>query len=303
MILVIAALLSWVGVGAFKALARARGWGQRVRLDGPQGHIKKEGTPTMGGVAFTVVILAVWLVAVGLRGGADQKGWAVAGLVAGMAVIGFVDDVLLVRSRLMGGERGGLKAREKFPLQFAVAIPFALVVARNLSTTGHTWSDVVLYAIAAVGAANAVNFTDGLDGLAASVVAVMLVPFVGLSPLAAITIGGMGGYLWHNVRPASIFMGDAGSHALGAIVAGVFITQGWMWVLPIAALIPVLEILSVVAQVAYFRATHGRRLLRMAPLHHHFEKLGWDESRITGRFTVVTAVATAAAWAIRTGLA
>lgn len=299
--LVIAGLISWLSVGVFKAIARTRGWGQRVRLDGPSGHLRKEGTPTMGGVAFTLVILAIWLLRTGLSGGADQKGWAVMGLVLGMAVIGFVDDVLLVRSRLTGGERGGLRAREKFPLQFAVAIPFALVVARSLSSTGHAWSDVILYALAAVGAANAINFTDGLDGLASSVVAVMLVPFIAVSPLAGITIGSLFGYLWHNSRPASIFMGDAGSHALGAVVAGVFITQGWLWVLPIAALIPILEIVSVVAQVGFFRFTRGRRLLLMAPLHHHFEKLGWDESRITGRFTVVTALATAAAWAIRTG--
>ena len=302
MTLVVGALVSWVLVGAFAGLARARGWGQRVRTDGPQGHLVKEGVPTMGGVAFTVAILLVWLLLVGLPGRANTAGWAVVAMSLGMGLIGFVDDVLLVRSRASGGPRGGLMARVKFPLQFLVAIPFALAVARSTPATGETGVDVVLYTLIVVGFVNAVNFTDGLDGLAAGVVAIALVPLLAVSPLAGITAGALVGYLWFNWRPASIIMGDAGSHALGGILAGVFITHGWVWVLPVAAVIPVVEVISVVLQVWHFRRTGGARLFRMAPIHHHFELTGWAEGKVTGRFWAVTAVATALAWALHTGV-
>jgi phospho-N-acetylmuramoyl-pentapeptide-transferase len=298
---VVAALVSWLAVGLFQGLARRRGWGQRVRTDGPGGHLVKEGTPTMGGVPFTLVIFLLWLAFVGLPGAADAKGWAVMGMAFGMGLIGLVDDILVVRSRALGLPRGGLKAREKFPLQFLVALVFAVVVSRDVSMTGVTAVDVLLYAVAVVGAVNAVNFTDGLDGLASGVVAICLLPLLALSPVAGLTVGALAGYLWFNSRPASIFMGDAGSHALGGILAGVFITQGWLWVLPVAAIIPVLEILSVVIQVVYFRRTGGRRVFKMTPIHHHFELSGWQEGKVTGRFWVITAVATALAWALQTG--
>lgn len=299
--LVVATLVSWLLVGLFTGLARRRGWGQRVRTDGPQTHLVKEGLPTMGGVPFTVAILGLWAGLVGLGGEADAKGWATVAMSFGMALIGFVDDVLLVRSRMKGGPRGGLRAREKFPLQFLVAGAFAVVVARDVSMTGSTPLDVLLYTLVVVGSVNAVNFTDGADGLAAGVVAIALVPLLATSPLATITVGALAGYLWFNSRPASIIMGDAGSHALGGILAGVYITQGWLWVLPLAAVIPVLEVVSVFLQVAYFRRTGGRRLFKIAPIHHHFEASGWAEGKVTGRFWVLTALGTALAWAIQTG--
>lgn len=301
MTLVVAAVASWILVGAFAGLARARGWGQRVRTDGPQGHLVKDGVPTMGGVPFTVAILLAWVLLVGLPGRADTAAWATVLMSLGMAVIGFTDDLLLVRSRAAGGPRGGLKARLKFPLQTLVAFPFALAVARSTSATGVVALDVVLYTLVAVGTANAVNFTDGLDGLAAGVVAIALLPLLGVSPLAAATVGALVGYLWFNWRPASIIMGDAGSHALGGILAGTFISGGWVWVLPVAAIVPVAEVLSVALQVWHFRRTGGRRLFRMAPLHHHLELGGWAEGKVTGRFWAITAVATALAWAIQGG--
>ncbi len=306
--LVISALVSWVAVGVFQGVAKSRGWGQRVRQDGPQGHLIKEGTPTMGGVAFTLVIFAVWFALVGIPGQSDTKGWATVVMSMALGLIGFADDYLLVRSKLMGATvRGGMPARVKFPLQFIVAFIFAVVVARDFSHAGRQWLDIVLYTFVVIGAANAVNFTDGLDGLAAGVVAIALVPLIVGSPLAGITIGALIGYLWFNSRPASIIMGDAGSHALGGILAGTYITQGWMWVLPLAAIIPILEVLSVMIQVPYFQYTkralgEGKRIFRMTPIHHHFELIGWVEGKVTSRFWVITAVGTALAWAIRTGV-
>ncbi|MEY4532016.1 MAG: Phospho-N-acetylmuramoyl-pentapeptide-transferase, partial [Deinococcota bacterium] len=144
------------------------------------------------------------------------------------------------------------------------------------------------------------------DGLCAGTVAIILIPLVGTSPMAGITIAALMGYLWFNAPKAQIFMGDAGSHALGGIVAGVYITQSWTWVLPIAAIFPVMAIVSVVLQVLskrYNERFHGvdKRLFLMTPIHHHFEKLGWAETKVTIRFLAITAVATMLAWSIMTG--
>ncbi len=306
MSVVIATVLSWFAVGSFVGIAKSRGWGQTVRRDGPATHLSKDGTPTMGGVPFSLVIFLIWLVMIGLAGYTDRKGWAAYLMSLGMGLIGFADDFLIVRSRLMGAPRGGLKAREKLPLQILVAGLFGYVVAQDVALFGVFWLDALAYTLICIAAVNAVNFTDGIDGQCAGVVAIMLVPLISSSPLAGITVGALGGYLWFNAKPAQIFMGDAGSHALGGIVAGVFITQGWTWMLPLAAIIPMLEVLSVFIQVSYFQYTkrrtgEGKRVFLMTPIHHHFEKLGWTETRVAARFWMVTLVGTALAWAIKTG--
>jgi phospho-N-acetylmuramoyl-pentapeptide-transferase len=306
MSVVIATILSWFAVGSFVGIAKSRGWGQTVRRDGPATHLSKDGTPTMGGVPFSVVIFLVWLVMIGLAGYTDRKGWAAYLMSLGMGLIGFADDFLIVRSRLLGAPRGGLKAREKLPLQILVAGLFGYVVAQDVALFGVFWLDAICYMLICIASVNAVNFTDGIDGQCAGVVAIMLVPLISSSPLAGITVGALGGYLWFNAKPAQIFMGDAGSHALGGIVAGVFITQGWTWMLPLAAIIPVLEVLSVFIQVSYFQYTkrrsgEGKRVFLMTPIHHHFEKLGWAETRVAARFWMITLVGTALAWAIKTG--
>jgi phospho-N-acetylmuramoyl-pentapeptide-transferase len=306
MSVVIATVLSWFAVGSFVGIAKSRGWGQTVRRDGPATHLSKDGTPTMGGVPFSVVIFLVWLVMIGLAGYTDRKGWAAYLMSLGMGLIGFADDFLIVRSRLLGAPRGGLKAREKLPLQILVAGLFGYVVAQDVALLGVFWLDAIAYTLICIASVNAVNFTDGIDGQCAGVVAIMLVPLISSSPLAGITVGALGGYLWFNAKPAQIFMGDAGSHALGGIVAGVFITQGWTWMLPLAAIIPVLEVVSVFIQVSYFQYTkrrtgEGKRVFLMTPIHHHFEKLGWAETRVAARFWMITLVGTALAWAIKTG--
>ncbi|MFN3265386.1 MAG: phospho-N-acetylmuramoyl-pentapeptide-transferase [Deinococcales bacterium] len=303
---VLTALVSWIAVGAFLSISKQRGWGQAVRRDGPVTHLLKDGTPTMGGVPFGLVIFLAWLAFVGLVGASDSKGWAVIGLAFGMYLIGSWDDILNIRSRMQNKGRGGLLAREKFPAQILVAGLFAYVVAADVPLLGSFWLDVVFYAGIAVGTANAINFSDGLDGLCAGTVAIILLPLIGLSPLAGLTVAALMGYLWFNAPKAQIFMGDAGSHALGGIVAGVYITQGWTWVLPLAAIFPVCATVSVMIQVPYFQYTkrkygQGRRIFLMTPIHHHFEKLGWTEVKVTGRFLAITAVATMLAWSIMSG--
>ncbi len=303
---VFAALLSWFAVGVFLRFAKERGWGQTVRRDGPATHLVKDGTPTMGGIPFTLVIFIVWLGFVGLTGFADTKGWAVMGLSFGMYLIGAWDDIRIVRSKMLGSGRGGLLAREKFPAQILVAGVFAYVVAREVPLFNLYWLDMIFYMGVAVGTANAINFADGLDSLCAGTVAIILLPLIGISPLAGITIAALMGYLWFNAPKAQIFMGDAGSHALGGIVAGVYITQGWTWVLPLSAIFPVMAIVSVMIQVPYFQYTkrkygQGRRIFLMTPIHHHFEKLGWAETKVMVRFLAITGVATMLAWSIMTG--
>ena len=281
MVLATALLLAWVLTAFWIALAPGLGLGKRVRAEGPEAHLAKAGTPSMGGVAF---LLAAAL-AYGLHGGAAFRGLWLLGL--GFALLGAVDD-------LAGSRLRPLRAREKLLAQGVMGLVFALWASRLVDYTPWPWLDVLLILLAVVGAANAFNFTDGLDGLLASVTAVILLPFYPY-PLAQALLGGVLGFLWHNAPRAKVFMGDTGSQALGAMVAGLFVLTGKLWLLPLAAIVPVVEVLSVVAQVAYFRRT-GRRLLRMSPLHHHFELLGWDEAKIVFRFAVVTALAVALAF-------
>ena len=176
MIVIVAALLSWFLVGAFLSVAKRRGWGQTVRREGPETHFVKDGTPTMGGVPFSAAIFIVWILFIGLTGAGDSKGWAAVGMAFGMYLIGLADDVLVVRSRLKGEPRGGLKAREKFPMQLVVAGAFAWIVAPQVPVFNVFWFDVIFLTLVPIAAANAINFTDGLDGLCAGVVAILMVP-------------------------------------------------------------------------------------------------------------------------------
>ncbi|MEN2982204.1 MAG: phospho-N-acetylmuramoyl-pentapeptide-transferase [Thermus sp.] len=282
----LALLLSWIFTGFWISLMKGLGLGKRVRQDGPQTHLTKEGTPSMGGVAF---LLAAFLAYLATGKDAFLGLWL---LGLGFALLGLLDD-------LGGSLARPLRAREKLALQSLMALVFALWAARQVAYTPWPILDVLLIALALVGAANAFNFTDGLDGLLASVAAILLLPFHGY-PFAQTLLGGVLGFLWHNAPRAKVFMGDTGSQALGALVAGLFVLSGNLWLLPLAAIVPVLEVLSVVVQVAYFRRT-GRRLLRMSPLHHHLELSGWDEAKVVFRFAILTALATALAFGLGGG--
>ncbi|MFN3179931.1 MAG: phospho-N-acetylmuramoyl-pentapeptide-transferase [Thermus sp.] len=279
----LALFLSWFLTAVWIVLMKSLGLGKRVRADGPQSHLAKEGTPSMGGVAF---LLAGFL-AYGLVGWDGFQGLWLLGL--GFALQGLLDD-------LAGSLARPLRAREKLALQTLMALIFALWAVRQVAYTPWPILDVLLILLAVVGAANAFNFTDGLDGLLASIAALLLLPFYPY-PFAQTLLGALLGFLWHNAPRAKVFMGDTGSQALGAMLAGLFTLTGKLWLLPLAGIIPVLEVLSVVVQVLYFRKT-GRRLLRMSPLHHHLELSGWEESKIVFRFAVLTALATALAFSL-----
>ena len=187
--------------------------------------------------------------------------------------------------------------------QAAYALAFAsYAVGAGHGPFGATWIDIPLIAFVIVGSVNALNFTDGLDGLAGGVAAVIVLLFLA-QPLAAALLGSLIGFLWYNAHPARVFMGGVGSEALGAAIAGLAILAGALWWLPLIALLPMLEVVSVIAQVLYFRATGGQRLLRMAPFHHHLELSGWPETRVVTRFVLVTAVLVAIAFANGVGRA
>lgn len=281
---VLTALLSWVLVGLWMGLMRSIRMGKQIRADGPQAHLTKAGTPSMGGVGFLAAAAAVYFAF-----GADSfAGVWLLGL--GFALLGLADD-------LAGSMRRPLKAREKLVLQILMGLVFALWADRQLDYfyLGQ-YLDIALFLIVILAAANAFNFTDGVDGLLGTLSVIMLLPFYSLL-FAQTLLGSLVGFLWHNAPKARVFMGDTGSQTLGVMIAALLILDGKLWYLPLVAIIPVLETLSVMIQVSYFRRT-GKRFFKMSPLHHHFELSGWEESKIVFRFAAITAIATALAAAI-----
>jgi phospho-N-acetylmuramoyl-pentapeptide-transferase len=331
-IVLVSALLSLVLVGAFIKLAPRYGWGKEIRPDGPESHLGKAGTPTMGGAAFLLAALLTWL----LFGRPGVDSLAVALLTLAVALLGLYDDLSALRRKRAAStpEREtrlrdtpptptqataprssakvsvarvqdlttGVLARYRLLVQTAVALPFALYAVRSgQELFGVPLLDVLGFAFIIVGTINALNFSDGLDGLAAGMAAIILLPFIGVSFVGAL-IGALLGFLWFNAPPARVFMGGVGSEALGAAIAGTAILAGWAWWLPLIALVPLLEVVSVMIQVPYFRATGGKRFFKMAPLHHHFEKSGWPEPQVTLRFWLVSAVCVALAWGLKGGL-
>ncbi|RTR30723.1 phospho-N-acetylmuramoyl-pentapeptide-transferase [Deinococcus radiophilus] len=297
--MLIAAILSWFLTGLFINQSKKRGWGQPVRSDGPQSHLAKEGTPTAGGVAFTLVTLLIWLVLFATGQGGGMREVLLVVIAALMGVVGGLDDWFKVQSRMKGSGKKELLAREKFPLQILFSLIFAYLAvpyaSHELVPSLGYWGDMLLYTFVMVGSVNAFNFTDGNDGLLAGVAMIVLLPLLALSPVAALLVASLLGFLWFNANPAKVFMGDMGSHAIGAIAAGAYILYADVWLLPIAAIIPVAAVLSVMIQVFFFK-TQGRRIFKMTPIHHHFELSGWPEVLVTQRFWVITALATALAW-------
>ena len=306
MSVVLGLLFSLLLVGAFVQLAKRFGWGKAVRRDGPRSHLAKEGTPTMGGAAFLLAALIAWLVV----GETSTDGWVVVALTAAAALLGWYDDYasLQRKRRISAGEGShgedastGLLARYRLLLQALFALLFSIyAVLSGHPLFGIAPLDILAYAFIITGTINAVNFSDGLDGLAGGMVALILLPFLSFS-LAASLVGALLGFLWYNAHPARIFMGGVGSEALGAGVAGIVILAGWTWWLPLIALVPLLEVVSVMLQVSYFRLTGGKRLFRISPLHHHFELSGWTETQVVTRFWLVTAACVALAWSLNGG--
>jgi phospho-N-acetylmuramoyl-pentapeptide-transferase len=300
--LIVSALVFPAAIGR---LARAR-MGQPIREEGPAAHHAKAGTPTAGGLVFLVVALVLYLVADRSLAGA----FVLIALGLGGA-LGFVDDYAAIR----GGRNLGLKARYKIVIQLASGALLGVLALRWGLTSQlvpfdgrHTiggWM-ILVSALAVAAGSNAFNLTDGSDGLAAgagaiSFGALALVavlqhhPSVGLTP--AILAGCLVGFLFYNLFPARIFMGDTGSLALGTAMVAAAITTGFLWYLPLLALVFVVETISVIAQVASFKLT-GKRIIRMSPLHNHFIVSGWREMPIALYFWAGSLVAAALAVAL-----
>jgi phospho-N-acetylmuramoyl-pentapeptide-transferase len=278
---------------------RQFGFGKQIRPEGPETHYVKEGTPTMGGLLLIAVVVAIYLFLRPL----DAATFAPLATLVLVGGLGAIDDYLNART----GE--GIRARQKLIWLTVVAVVAAWQIQQTYAITaiavpfvGAVSIDPTLYvvfaAFAIVAMANGVNLTDGLDGLAGGTLAFAFVAFmlvalfnvpqqVNLALLCALIIGGLLGFLWFNVHPAQIYMGDAGALALGATLAVTALITGQILVLPLIGIIFVVETLSVIIQVGYFKLSGGKRIFRMSPIHHHFELGGWDEEKITIRFWIV----------------
>jgi phospho-N-acetylmuramoyl-pentapeptide-transferase len=284
---------------------------QPVYEDAPQSHQEKMGTPTMGGLVFVVALLAALAVS---RAPLLPE---LVFLVVLCAGIGAVDDILKIRH---GGNRG-LRARTKLLATALAAAIFLREIAASpayfprdvifhagtLWLTAPHWLWLLLGILAIMGTIHGVNLTDGLDGLATGVMIPPLallawiagsMQVLGGSTGAAVGVGACFGFLPFNRHPAKLFMGDTGSLALGALLAGVAILCGQMLLLVLVGGVFVIEALSVIAQVTYFKLSHGRRILRMSPLHHHFELVGWPETKVTLRFWLASLLCSLVGWAI-----
>ncbi|MBR5765429.1 MAG: phospho-N-acetylmuramoyl-pentapeptide-transferase [Lachnospiraceae bacterium] len=277
--------------------------GQTVRDDGPESHLKKTGTPTMGGVMIIIGMMLPTLFFV--RSYPDVI--PVLLMTVGFAVIGFIDDYIkVVLKRAMG-----LRAWEKLSMQFVVTAAFAFYMTRVAGVsldiiipfTGGMTVDPGIFSIpllflAVLGTVNGANFTDGLDGLASSVTAVIAAFFgiiaymggYGVTPAAFAMVGSLLAFLLYNVHPASVFMGDTGSLALGGFVVSAAYMLNMPVFILIVAFIYLAEVMSVIIQVSYFKMSGGKRVFKMAPIHHHFELCGWSETRVVGIFTIITII-------------
>lgn len=305
-LLVSALVTSGLGYWIVPLLQRLK-TGQVIREDGPQSHLKKAGTPTMGGVFFVPVAVAVALILSGFA----APTIAVCALTLGYAAIGWLDDWQILRHK----SNKGISPRMKLALQIGFGALFCLWLAWAKSGTITTISlpfgfvlplGLLFWLLAVfvlVAESNATNLTDGVDGLAAGTGAIA---FLGLATLVAPTSpqlmifcacmsGSCLGFLMHNRNPARVFMGDTGSLALGGALAGVALLTNTLWALFILSGIFFVETLSVMAQVSYYKATKnpdgvGKRLFKMAPLHHHLELSGWSELQVVAVFYTINAM-------------
>jgi len=300
--------------------------GKRIRINGPSGHKTKMGTPTMGGLMIVVPVLLI-TVALNIYNllGRTVIGRSILvplGVMLVYAVVGAMDDIAGVRGVRRGeGYPAWRKLLWEVPLTLGVAA--AMLVTRmqfagqvgvpgvhRMVDLSWTWVPVAAFVI--LGSANAVNLTDGLDGLAGIIVASAFAAYGVIALLQGqdhlvnfcfTVVGACFAFLWYNAHPAQMFMGDTGSLALGATLGTVALMTGQWLLLPVVALVPVAETLSVILQVAYFKYTRrkfgqGRRLFKMSPLHHHFELLGWSETQVVQRFWLVGLLAAMAGVAL-----
>lgn len=286
--------------------------GKIIREEGPGRHIEKLGTPTMGGfmIIAPVLLLTILLNAATLLGFDILGQTVIIPLIVMVAfgLLGAVDDWEGIR----GSRKGlGMRARTKFLIQVIMGLATAFALKYILNVPQMYWPGypepislgswyIPIATILIVGFSNAMNFTDGLDGLAGLIAATAFAAYGGIALLqdqgflarfCFTIVGSLFGFLWFNVHPAELFMGDTGSLAIGAALATFALMTGQWLVLPIIAIIPVSETISIILQVAYYRLSGGKRLFKMAPLHHHFELTGWSETQVVQRFWLVTLIA------------
>ena len=281
-------------------------FGQEVRDDGPQTHLKKQGTPTMGGILFLIAISIGILPFIG-----EVSGLLPAYLLGlGFGIVGFVDDYL----KVVKHQSEGFNPKQKMASQIVISLlyiaflyfysgranDFLLPFVKETSwSLGILFFPVSLFIITATD--TGANFTDGIDGLCSSVTAVIvfflflvdriILGGAELGALPGAVLGGLLGFLCFNAHPAKVFMGDTGSLALGGFVVAMAIQTGTALYIPLFAFVYFVEVLSVIMQVTYFKMTHGKRIFKMAPIHHHFELLGWSETQVVTIFTIITILA------------
>ena len=288
-------------------------FGQQVRDDGPQSHLKKQGTPTMGGIMILLGVAAGCLPFLGKY----PLVLPVLLFTIAFGVIGFLDDSL----KILHHHSEGLTVKQKLLLQLvATGILAAWLVKQGFSGTGFLFPFTggpesgfllkfgILYVpvvfLVVLGTDNGTNFTDGLDGLCSSVTVAAALFFgaaairfnFSAAPAAGAVIGALLGFLLFNVYPAKVFMGDTGALALGGFISSFALVTDLALFIPLVGFIYFAEVVSVMIQVTYFKKTHGKRFFRMAPIHHHFELGGWSETRVVMVFTVVTVILSLAAW-------
>lgn len=286
--------------------------GKQIRIEEPARHFVKMGTPTMGGVMIIlpVALVTVMLNAVSLIGMRVLGSSVMVPLAAmlGYAILGTLDDWEGIRGKRKGE---GMRIRTKFVAQILLGLGLAVVLKYLLDVPDMFlpgmsveielgWFYVPIAAFIIVSMSNAVNFTDGLDGFAGLISATIFVAYGGIALFQGqvfiarfcfTMVGALFGFLWFNVHPAQLIMGDTGSLSLGATIAVIALMTGQWALLPIIAIIPFSEALSDVIQIGYFKLTHGRRFFKMAPIHLHFELLGWSETQIVQRFWLIGLIA------------
>ena len=276
---------------------------QTEREDGVKSHLKKAGTPTMGGVIIlaSIVVTSLFFIK------DYPKIIPIMFVTVGFGLIGFLDDYLKVVMK----RSDGLFPKQKMGLQILVTAVFAFYIVKVAQVpltmlipfTGGKYLDLGFLAvpmlfIVIIGTVNGVNFTDGLDGLASSVTVLVATFFTvvaigtksGIEPITCAVVGALLGFLLFNVYPASVFMGDTGSLALGGFVASTAYMLQMPLFIVLVGMIYLVEVLSVIIQVTYFKKTGGKRIFKMAPIHHHFELCGWSETRVVAVFSIVTAI-------------
>ena len=284
--------------------------GQIERDDGPKSHLKKQGTPTMGGIIMAVTIaICTAILCLAFKGGAEKemalKMLPLAFVTVGFGLVGFVDDFI----KLVLKNTKGLKPLYKMLGLLIVAVGFTLYLLKVCDIGTDTYIPIIKQYInlpiwvyipfaifVLLGTTNAVNLTDGIDGLATSVTTIILTALTAISMIlgvkevgviGCILIGSCLGFLLFNLHPAKVFMGDTGSLLLGGAIAGIALYLKMPFILVILALIPIIETLSVMLQVMYYKKT-GKRIFKMAPIHHHFELSGWNENKVVSVFSIIT---------------